>query len=123
MARTPGKSEAAYAGTRIARNSIINLIGGILPLVPAIIATPFLLRALGFDRFGFLALAWALVGYLTLFDFGVGRALTRAIAECLGDGREEEISSIAGNGLAIAAAFGAVAAVILAAHEQERKFI
>lgn len=115
MARTPSKSEAALSGTRIARNSIINLMGGILPLIPAIIATPFLLRTLGIDRFGFLTLAWTLVAYLTLFDFGIGRALTRTIAECLGDGREEEISSIAGNGLAIAAVFGTVAAVILAA--------
>jgi O-antigen/teichoic acid export membrane protein len=90
-------------------------MGGILPLVPAIIATPYLLRGLGIERFGFLALAWALVGYLTLFDFGVGRSLTRTISECLDSGREDEIPAIAGNGLAVAGLFGTAAAVVLAA--------
>ena len=45
---------------------------------------PVLIRAMGASRFGILTLAWAFVGYTSLFDFGLGRALTKAVAEKVG---------------------------------------
>lgn len=42
-----------------------------------------MLRGLGSERFSALTLAWALVGYLLLFDFGFSRAVTQRAAQLL----------------------------------------
>ncbi len=68
---------------RLARNAILNFIGHVAPLPAALIAIPLLLDALGTDRLGVLMLAWVIVGYFGLFDFGIGRALTKFVAEKL----------------------------------------
>lgn len=65
----------------IVRNTVLNLAGQVAPLVAALIAVPGLLAALGIERFGVLTLAWVIVGYFSLFDFGIGRALTKLVAE------------------------------------------
>lgn len=98
---------AAPPGRRIlARNSLWNLIGYGLPLAVAVFAVPPLIRGLGTDRFGVLTLAWVMVGYLSLFDLGVGRALTRAIAERRGAGRGDDLAAVTWTALALAFAFG-----------------
>jgi O-antigen/teichoic acid export membrane protein len=81
-------------GSRLARNSVLNLLGYCTPLVVAIFAIPLLIRGLGTDRFGVLALAWVLIGYLSLFDLGLSRALTKLVAEKLGVGQEQEIPAL-----------------------------
>ena len=73
---------AAGVGT-VARHTGWNLVGQLLPVVVALVTVPLLIRLLGLERFGFLSVAWALVGYASLFDFGIGRALTRAVAQRL----------------------------------------
>ena len=62
------------------RHTLYNLIGLGLPLVAAVLTIPLLIEALGVERFGMLALIWALVSYFGLFDLGLGRALTRELA-------------------------------------------
>lgn len=57
-----------------------NLLGAALPLAVGIGVIPFLIRALGNEAFGLLTLLWAAIGYFSLFDFGLGRALTQAVA-------------------------------------------
>jgi O-antigen/teichoic acid export membrane protein len=58
------------------RNALWNLLGMGAPLLVALFAIPYLLRTLEAEGFGILTLVWALIGYFSLFDFGVGRALT-----------------------------------------------
>ena len=81
-------------GTRLFRNSLLNLLGYVAPLVVAVFAIPALIRGLGTDRFGVLTLAWVLIGYLSLFDLGLSRALTKLVAEKLGEGQEQEIPAL-----------------------------
>lgn len=57
-------------------NAAWSLSGSAVPLLAAVPAIPFLLRGFGTEGFGVLALIWALIGYFSLFDFGMGRALT-----------------------------------------------
>ena len=57
---------------RLVQGAAWNLAGLVLPLAAALVAVPGLVRALGPERFGVLTLAWALVGYFTLFDLGIG---------------------------------------------------
>lgn len=58
------------------RDVVLNLIGNVVPLGAAFLLIPFLSGRLGAERFGFLTLLWALIGYAGLFDLGIGRALT-----------------------------------------------
>lgn len=66
--------------------------GGLsIPLGIAVLTVPHLIERLGHERFGFLALAWGLVGYAGALDLGLGRALTHMVARMRGDG---ELASI-----------------------------
>ncbi len=58
---------------RVAHGALLNLAGHAAPLVAAVAAVPALIGSIGQERFGFLALAWALVGYFSFFDLGLGR--------------------------------------------------
>lgn len=83
----------------IAKNTIYNLFGYGAPLVVACFSIPLIINRLGADRFGILSLAWALMGYMGLLDLGLGRALTKIIAEKLGHGFIDEIPSTVWTGL------------------------
>src|SRR2546427_4459732 len=83
------------SGRLLARNVVWNLLGTVAPLFVAVFAVPRLIHAMGTDRFGVLTLAWALIGYASLFDLGLGRALTQLVARKLGAGEEGEIPSLA----------------------------
>lgn len=85
---------------------LINLLGQCLPIVVGIALMPIIVRTLGPARFGVLALAWAVAGYIALFDFGVGRSSTRFIAHALGHASEHKIPSILVTGLASQSALG-----------------
>lgn len=61
-------------------HSGINLVGAVLPILLAIIAIPLLLQHMGMERFGLLSLSWAITGYLSLLDFGLGRAMAQKTA-------------------------------------------
>lgn len=61
-----------------------------------------------------LTLAWTVVGHFSLFDLGLGRALTKLVAERLGAGRVAEIPGLAGTALALTAVLGVLGAVVLA---------
>jgi O-antigen/teichoic acid export membrane protein len=67
----------------IARSTYWNFLGFALPLAVALFAIPILIKGLGADRFGILMIAWMIMGYFALFDFGMGRATTKFLAEYL----------------------------------------
>ncbi len=83
------------SGRLLARNTVWNLLGNGAPMLVALFCIPILIRGLGKERFGILTLAWALIGYASLFDLGLGRALTQLVAKKLGAGEEKEIPSLA----------------------------
>lgn len=97
----------------LARNAVWNLIGQGMPLIAAIGAIPGLLIALGTDRFGVLTLAWLVVGYFSLFDFGIGRALTKLVAEQSGVESHNQISNLVWSAITLLAGVGVVMALIL----------
>lgn len=83
------------SGGLLARNTIWNLLGTLLPMAVAVVSIPPLVRALGLDRFGLLSLAWIVIGYFSLFDVGIGRALTKLVAEKLGTNEEQSVPPLA----------------------------
>lgn len=76
------------------RNVLLNLASWALPALVALASIPVLARELGAARFGLVAVAWAAVGIFSIFDFGLGRVLTRLVAERLASGRDEEIADL-----------------------------
>ena len=89
-----------YGGRRqLLGNSAVNLAGQLLPMVAALVAIPLLVSGLGTERFGILAIAWALVGYLTFLDLGLGRGITKEVAEVMSTGRERDVPRVVWAGL------------------------
>lgn len=74
------------------RHTIWNLIGNGAPLAVGIFFIPYTLSQLGNEAFGVLTLMWALIGYFSLFDLGVGRALVLEVAGLLKADKPHEVS-------------------------------
>lgn len=112
MVETPSNRNLhLISGRLLARNAVWNLMGGGAPLLVAVFSIPVLIRELGKDRFGILALAWALIGYAGVFDLGVGRALTQLVARKLGAGEKREVPSLALTSLLLMLTLGAIGAL------------
>jgi O-antigen/teichoic acid export membrane protein len=102
------------SGRRLARNTVWNLFGAGVPMVFAFFCIPLLIRGLGTDRFGVVTLVWALIGYATLFDLGLGRALTQLIAQKLGTQEHHDVPALLWTSLALLIAFGLLGASVVA---------
>ena len=107
-------SEKMAGGGLLAKNTLWNLLGQGLPILISIYTIPRLINRLGEDRFGILTLAWLTIGYLSLFDLGLGRALTKKVAELLGTDRESELAPISWTALILMLGLGIIGAVAAA---------
>ena len=85
-----------------------------MPLIGAVISVPLLIKGLGIERFGVLTLVWIVIGYFSLFDFGIGRALTKVVAETLGGGRANDVPAIAWTALILMLLLGIAGTVVVA---------
>lgn len=89
-----GNRAFLVGGRRLARNTAINLVGRMVPLLVAVVTMPYVIGHLGPDRFGLLSLAWMVVGYFALFNLGVGPATTKFVADLLGKGERERLPEL-----------------------------
>jgi len=90
-----------------------NLAGAGIPLVFAFFAIPNLLSGYGNARFGFLTIVWSLIGYFSIFDFGIGRALTKVVSDRIGARSTDDIGDITATALRVMLLLGVLAAVII----------
>ena len=100
------------SGRLLARNTIWNLFGQLLPMAVGVIAIPPLVRVLGVGRFGVLSLAWIVIGYFSLFDLGMGRALTKLVADKIGGNDEAAIPPLVWTSLFLMLALGVIGGLI-----------
>ena len=111
---TKSNSQKLTSGKLLVRNTIYSLIGQGAPLLVAVFAIPALIKGLGTDRFGILTLAWMVISYFSLFDLGLGRALTQLVAQKLGEGSDEEsISALIWTASVLMLGLGVVGTVVL----------
>ncbi len=111
---TPAAPPAAARVPRLLANTGWNLAGQVVPLLVGIAVLPFLIRLLGLDRYGFLTLVWVLVGYASIFDFGIGRVLIRVVALRLAHGDTSGAHHAARVGLSFLLLFGLLVGGIFA---------
>jgi len=100
----------------LARNTLLNTGAQLIPMFAAFVAIPILIHALGADRFGVLTLAWAIIGYFSLFDLGLSRALTHAVASRLGiDDTTKDLGEVVWTSMILMFVLGVVGGIVLAA--------
>lgn len=103
------------SGRLLAHNTVWNLLGQILPMAVGLVAIPVLIRGIGVARFGVLSLASVLIGYFSLFDLGIGRALTKLVAEKLGTDEEHTLPPLASASLLLMLLLGVCAGLLTSA--------
>jgi O-antigen/teichoic acid export membrane protein len=111
----PASVSGLTSGRLLARNTLLTIVGEVTPLALGLIAVPILVRRLGVDRYGVLTLSYLAVGYLWLFDLGLGRAATQQISDALGAGNRESIPAIFWTSMMLLFILGVCAGVIVAA--------
>src|SRR5262249_4199137 len=97
----------------LARNAVGNLVTQCAPMAVALLTIPLLIEGIGKDRFGVLTLAWIVLGYFSLFDLGLGRALTRLVAAKLGLGEESGIPPLVWTALGLMTILGLVGSLFV----------
>lgn len=105
-------SATSFGSQRIARNSALYLGSLAIPAVAALFLVPVTVRSLGPGRFGLLALAWAFAEGTGIFDFGLGKATIRFVADATARGAER-IKEIVLASVFSQTAMGAVAGLLL----------
>lgn len=103
------------SGGLVARNALWSFSARILPLIIGFVCMPFIIEGLGADRFGLLALSWSVILYFTVFDFGLGQATTKYVAEVIGQRKLDLIPGYVWTATLTQACLGVAAALILLA--------
>lgn len=65
----------------VKRNIVWSLSSNVLPLLVGLVLFPKIIAAYGLEQFGLLTLVWAFIGYFSLFDLGLSRALTQQVSD------------------------------------------
>ena len=98
----------------LARASAQNFAGLAVPIMVALVTIPLIVRELGPERFGIIALAWTVAGYFALFDLGLGRAVTKLGAEALAGGDLRRLEGLVTTAVLLQLTFGCLAAIAIA---------
>src|SRR5215469_1190173 len=101
------------AGRLLAGNTLWNLLGQLSPMAVAVVTIPPLVKGLGVARFGVLSLAWVVIGYFSLFDLGLGRALTKLVADKLGARQDHDIPALVWTSLLLMALLGVAGGLVM----------
>ena len=96
----------------IRRNTLINLVGAVVPMVVMLVTVPLYLKILGDARYGVLALVWLVLGYFSFLEMGLGKATANQIAKTH-ESATTERAEIFWTALLVNGAMGLVAASIL----------
>jgi len=98
----------------VKKNIVWSLSSNILPLLAGLILFPKIIDAYGLEVFGVLTLAWAFIGYFSLFDLGLSRALTQQVSDYIAkDKSSEQIAQLIRTGFITMWLLGIVGGLVL----------
>lgn len=95
------------------RNTLWNLAGTAIPMVAGLALIPFTLSRLGSEAFGVLTLVWGLIGYFSVFDLGVGRALTVQLSQLTATGSVSDAGPLVRAGMLLTLAAGLLGVALI----------
>ena len=94
----------------LARNSLFSIAGSVVPVLITVVTLPFLLTAIGAERYGALALCWLILIYAAHVLGGVGTAVTHSVARAHED--DEAARGSMASGIATAMVVSPLTALI-----------
>lgn len=98
----------------VKKNIAWSLSSNALPLVVGLILFPKIIAIYGMEQFGLLTLAWAFIGYFSLFDLGLSRALTQQVSEYIAkDKSQAEIAQLIRTGFISMLLLGVLGGLVL----------
>jgi O-antigen/teichoic acid export membrane protein len=95
------------------KNSFFSLIVSATPSVIGLITIPLLIKNLGLERFSFLSIVWALIGYFGIFDLGLSRSLNKRTASLYSQKNYEKLNNDLSAGLFVVCLLGLILAFLL----------
>jgi len=98
----------------IAKNTIFNLLGQILPMLAGLLTIPYIVRGLGTAQYGIFAIATMLIGYFSIFDLGLSRATVKFVAENLSADRIHKVPELVWTSLSLLVALGTLGGILAA---------
>src|SRR5260370_38891851 len=98
----------------IAKNTIFNLTGQVLPMVAGVATIPFSVRGLGAAEYGILSIAMMLLGYFNIFDLGLSRATVKFVAENLDPENVHKVPELVWTSLSLLVGLGIIGGAVAA---------
>jgi O-antigen/teichoic acid export membrane protein len=100
-------------GRRLARNTLLNLVTGLVLLPLNLVFVPLMIRAYGNELYGVLTATWMVLAHLGWLDLGFSRASARYVAQDLARGRTDQAALRSWTALFTQSLLGACGAVVL----------
>lgn len=101
-----------HSSHTIGRNATSSLLAQGAPLAVGVLTLPIIVRGLGPDGYGAFSLAWALLGYFSVMDLGLGRATTKFVAEYVARRELPELRNVVASAVAVQLGLGLVGAAL-----------
>lgn len=86
------KLEQMGSKKRLLYNAFFSSLSWVFPLILGFIATPIIVKGLGYEDYGIYSLVLGFISYS--FTFGIGRAVTKYVSEFIAEGKTEEVNDI-----------------------------
>ncbi len=83
---------------KVTRNTFFAGIGQISIMLINFLLVPYIISKTGIERYGIWALAYSVIGFIALLDFGIGDIYTKFVAEYIAKGSMEELNRIISSG-------------------------
>jgi O-antigen/teichoic acid export membrane protein len=98
----------------IAKNTIFNLLGQVMPMVAAVVTIPYIVKGLGTNGYGILSIAFMLLGYFSIFDLGLSRATVKFVAENLSPEKIHKVPELVWTSLTLLVGMGCLGGFLAA---------
>jgi O-antigen/teichoic acid export membrane protein len=99
----------------IAKNSVLNFLGQVLPGVIGVVTIRYIIKGLGTDAYGILSIAYIVLGYFSIFDLGLSRATVKFVAEHLSPEKIHRIPELVWTSLSLLFILGCIGGLLVAA--------